>query len=410
MKTFILVTDSYPYDGAREHTFLDPEVNILSSLCDLHIIPATNQGNFCANFQNVRVVENFSLNNNWFKLLFYSALCFFQKELWLAISFFILRQVRFKYVLQVIAYYYKACIFRDFLDDYIRLNKLKHVIVCSFWFSHYSFGAGMLKLNVPDLTVVTRAHGYDLYEERWDSLKIPFRRQAISFIDAIFPDSEAGLQYLGLKYPQYSTKFHVGRLGIASRNIVTQSSSDGVIRIVSCAYLVPVKRIDLLARALGVLSRRYPSQSVFWTHFGDGPERPLVESIISEIKSPKIRCIIVGEVSNNDVFTHYANNPVDFFINVSSSEGTPVSVIEAISCSIPCIVTAVGGNVEVVDNSSGVILKVNFSENQLVDEIIKAFNDRNLYSIMKNLSFLKWKKFYSAENNYKKFYDFVHSI
>jgi len=410
MKTLILVTESYPFDGAREHTFLNPEVKILSSRCDLHIIPATRQGDFCLNIQNVSVVKGFDLNRRRFWLIYYSVLGLFRKEFWMSFAGCISRCYKFRHVLGVVLYYAKACVFRDFLDRYIRFNNLNDAIVSTFWFSYYTLGSGMLKMKLPSLTVVTRAHGHDLYEERWPSFQIPFRRHAISLMDAIFPDSEAGVHYLSSKYPEYRFRYHVGRLGILSHNIHTEASLDGVIRLVSCAYLVSVKRIDRIARALMVLSRRYPSQSVEWTHFGDGPEKPLVESIVSSILSPNIRCYLVGDVSNQDVFSHYANNPVDFYINVSSTEGTPVSVIEAISCGIPSIVSAVGGNSEVVDISNGVLLNVDFSDTELADSIVNSCNDKYSYAKMKERSLIKWRKLYNANVNYAEYFEYIQSL
>jgi len=46
---------------------------------------------------------------------------------------------------------------------------------------------------------------------------------------------------------------------------------------------------------------------------------------------------------HNDVLNYYASNPVDVFINTSSSEGLPVSIMEAMSFGIPVIATNVGG-------------------------------------------------------------------
>ena len=45
-----------------------------------------------------------------------------------------------------------------------------------------------------------------------------------------------------------------------------------------------------------------------------------------------------------DVYKRQAQ-PYHVFLNVSSSEGVPVSIIEAMSFGIPCIATNVGGTV-----------------------------------------------------------------
>lgn len=51
----------------------------------------------------------------------------------------------------------------------------------------------------------------------------------------------------------------------------------------------------------------------------------------------------VEYLNNEEVYTFYRNNRVDVFLNVSESEGVPVSIMEAMSCHIPTIAPDVGG-------------------------------------------------------------------
>ena len=45
----------------------------------------------------------------------------------------------------------------------------------------------------------------------------------------------------------------------------------------------------------------------------------------------------MGEVENKEAKAFFLNNAVDFFINASESEGVPVSIMEAMSASVPAI-------------------------------------------------------------------------
>ncbi len=56
----------------------------------------------------------------------------------------------------------------------------------------------------------------------------------------------------------------------------------------------------------------------------------------------------MGYGSIDDLMLFFKENSVDLFINASITEGTPVSIMEAISCGIPIIATDVGGNPEIV--------------------------------------------------------------
>ena len=59
----------------------------------------------------------------------------------------------------------------------------------------------------------------------------------------------------------------------------------------------------------------------------------------------------------------------DLFMNVSSSEWLPVSIMEAFSFVIPALVTAVGGNPEIVQEGAGILLDENPSINSITQNI-----------------------------------------
>ena len=67
-----------------------------------------------------------------------------------------------------------------------------------------------------------------------------------------------------------------------------------------------------------------------------------------------------GYVPIEQIMNYYRENPVDVIVNVSESEGgSPVSIMEALSCGIPAIATAVGGNPEIVSEQNGILLSAN---------------------------------------------------
>ena len=72
-----------------------------------------------------------------------------------------------------------------------------------------------------------------------------------------------------------------------------------------------------------------------------------------------------GQVAHQDVLAWFKENPADVFINVSSSEGLPVSIMEAFSYGIPAIATAVGGMPEIVAGDCGLLLEPNFKPEEL---------------------------------------------
>jgi colanic acid/amylovoran biosynthesis glycosyltransferase len=53
------------------------------------------------------------------------------------------------------------------------------------------------------------------------------------------------------------------------------------------------------------------------------------------------------------VLRFYDENRVDAFVNLSTSEGLPVSIMEAVAWDIPVVATAVGGTPELVGPELG---------------------------------------------------------
>ena len=70
-------------------------------------------------------------------------------------------------------------------------------------------------------------------------------------------------------------------------------------------------------------------------------------------------------MTHENVLKWFEENPADVFVNVSSSEGLPVSIMEAFSYGIPAIATAVGGMPEIVTEDCGVLLKPDFGPEEL---------------------------------------------
>jgi glycosyltransferase involved in cell wall biosynthesis len=68
--------------------------------------------------------------------------------------------------------------------------------------------------------------------------------------------------------------------------------------------------------------------------------------------------------------------PFDAFINVSESEGVPVSIMEGFSFEITVFATDAGGSAEIVDDSYGVIIPVQY-EQAFLAEMIEKFEISN---------------------------------
>ena len=115
------------------------------------------------------------------------------------------------------------------------------------------------------------------------------------------------------------------------------------------------------AAVTGGYSLRSPTQAgasvahkVFLLLIGDGPDRPLIEAEIAR-HTLQDRCYITGMQAEVLPWLQ----ALDIFCLSSDTEGLSISLLEAGSCGLPCVVTDAGGNREIVkDGASGFVVPV----------------------------------------------------
>ena len=109
----------------------------------------------------------------------------------------------------------------------------------------------------------------------------------------------------------------------------------------------------------------------------------------------------MGNVSNSDVIDFYRKTPVDLFVNVSDTEGLPVSIMEAISFGIPVLATDVGGVSEIVKiNFNGELLHVDFSDGDFASAIKMYYQSgEEKKKTRRQNARLYWEQNFNAEKN-----------
>ena len=269
-------------------------------------------------------------------------------------------------------------------------------LVYFYWGNKSVLSFALLKLRgVVENVGVARFHGSDLYEYARSSGYFPFRRLLFSQIDVAVAISESGKKYLIDHYGDFAPKnVEVHRLGVFDNGWNPQKNNDSF-HIVSCSSIVPVKRLELLAKAIGMLDFK-----VSWHHIGDGPNRASVEALMN-VYSDNISATLLGIMPNSQVMEYYRNHHVDLFVNVSASEGVPVAVMEALSFGIPVLATNVGGTSEIVDDSVGKLIDSDISPEQLAKEITCFYENSSVVGSFKPRD--RWKERCNADNNYKVF-------
>lgn len=405
----VLFTASYPFDVATEQTFLNDEIKHLSENFEkIILVPRRCNGIKLPVPHNVEVVEDYfsfleSAGKFSIALSVLTSTLFYRDLLahpWLLFNIPSLGRL--------FAFLGGAYLTRQWLENLIGKNQMdvRQCIFYTYWFDQGAMGIGLAKRFFPDLKLVSRAHGYDLYEERYSPPYWPCRPFSFEALDALFADSDAGLKYLNERYPAYSTRFEAAFLGVGDPGFITEPSSDGVFRVVSCSIIRPVKRVELLSEGLVHAARQRPGQKIEWHHFGNGEFEGVRENLqkyANETLPANARAFFPGYTTQQGLMEYYRSNPVDVFFNVSISEGTPVSSMEAISCGIPLVATGVGGNCEIVTNQNGLLLSPNPSSEEIADAIYR-FIDVPGWAIEKRRgSRALWREKYDANQNFRAF-------
>jgi len=285
----------------------------------------------------------------------------------------------------------------EFLKKLNKTNKID--CIYSYWLS-IPMAWKACRKYMPRIPIIARAHGVDLYTERVPDHYLLGQRQIIENVDRIFCVSEHGADYLKEKYPGRKTRIEVSRLGVPDCPEGSAPSGDGKLHIVSCSYPVPVKRVSLIVEAL--------SQSgipVTWTHLGGGGLEDALKDLASRLLSGSVQWTITGAMPHREILRFYRENPVDIFINVSSSEGLPVSIMEAMSCGIPVAATDAGGTRELVKHGkNGYLWPVDISPEMIMSTLESFYRmPEETRQAMRTAARDTWRKMVCAENQYQEF-------
>jgi len=407
-------TTSYPYDLFEEQVFHDGEMKVFSRQFERVIyVPRHARGNRLPTAANVEVDASFSNSLALGRRLFAGFLSLFSKDFYQDIKSHFPASLSLSYLRKLFSFLSGARLTRIWVEDWIKRQNIsdKNALFYTFWFDETTMGIGLAKKKYSGLRLISRAHGYDLYEEIYGAW--PCRYQAISMLDGLFADSSAGEKYLREKYSDFSEKYGTALLGAPDPGAVSKPSQDGILRVISCSMLTTVKRVDLLFDGLVAAARMRGEQKIEWRHFGDGSvgngafgdgasRESYIEKAASEFPE-NLKGHFPGYSNRADLLQNYLNNPVDIFVNVSKTEGTSVSIMEAASCGIPILATAVGGNVEIVSKKNGFLLKPNPTPEEIAEALLNIADNPELTLAKRQGSRAVWNDQYNETKNFERF-------
>jgi glycosyltransferase involved in cell wall biosynthesis len=103
---------------------------------------------------------------------------------------------------------------------------------------------------------------------------------------------------------------------------------------------------NTLIRAFALVKKKFPASPAGLLLVGDGTERKNLESLVAELGLTG-SVLFQGRVDHAEISQWH--NRIDVFMNLSVYESFGVSVLEAMACEKPAVVTDTGGLAEIVE-------------------------------------------------------------
>ncbi len=191
---------------------------------------------------------------------------------------------------------------------------------------------------------------FDSFQEKKYNIKVQFlkflRNTALKSANTIVVPSNHLLEFV--KNQGYNGKLFQVNNGTEKTQSIKENKADNRFLVVS--RLVRHKNIDLILKSLVILKNEYKIDFTL-NIVGEGPEQKSLNNLISKL-GLQDSVNIVGAKYGEDLKCFYQSSK--FFLQLSSYEGMPHSILEAMNYELTIIASNFGGNFELLgDNDFG---------------------------------------------------------
>ena len=397
-KNLLLITEDFPV-GIAEATFLPTEYEALCKEFNVTIVMVSGKplGGDVLAFENGRAS------------LFEIATKEYRSELKSALKVATSLKQKLAIVRNVTRSQEHAVVAYKQLDRIIAERNID--IIYSYWCFDQVLAAVRLKDKYPKLKVVSRFHGFDLYTWRTGAAQWQcFRNEILPKLDKLIFVSQQGRRYMLDTWPNIDeSKCLVSHIGTGENQRIAYKDGE-YYTIISCSDMISLKRIDLIIEALAQL----PSDiKVQWYHLGDGfLESELKQFAKEKLEDkPNIKYMFAGRLPFGEVCEFYRNVTPTAFITTSSTEGLPISIVEAFSMGIPALATDVGGMRELVDDSTGKLMSSNPDAKEVARTILDfiSMHETDRQRIADN-AYNRWQEEHNSSQQSQRLVDMLKAL
>lgn len=415
MKTVYLVTKSFPYTN-EERSFLGPEYEYLKSEFDLTVVTTELEPGNIGIKEEQNKVLSLSKQRTLAEKLVSLGRFLLEKDCYEEIRVILKsRENVWQRIFRALMFGSAAETFFKRFKNILQLQKDTDAIVYFYWYDYKCFGMTMHKHQYPNIRMIARTHGYDLYDERELYGRQFFKEQMDRELDRlIFAAAFAKDYYLKRYHKTNGVKYPLYRLGVSEKQMTLDqrrsSFEPDSFLLLSCSHVINIKRVELIIEGLAQTDDR----KIRWIHLGNGEQFEQTCDLAARMLGNKknISFEFRGEIPNDQVLQFYRENYVGAFITTTSTEGgSPVSVQEALSFGVPVIATAIA-ELPVMTEGNGILLPED-PKKEDVAAAIKTMYDlygTEQYFTMCRKALEQFRTRFHAERNYTELMKELHYL
>lgn len=242
-------------------------------------------------------------------------------------------------------------------EKMLRASADSNTTFYSCWMSYDGYAAALCKRRHPKARFVVRGHAFDIDTERNPMNPYLMKQRIADEADGLYLISQTARgQFMDYMQGRVNEeKVHVLAMGSAGLPVENYREAplytQGVLRVLSCAQVIPIKQVHVLVEALS----EWKGAPLCWTHIGGGEGLEDLRRMADYKLGPKenVICELLGAMSAARVQQLYETRAFDVFVNTSRKEGVPISIMEAMRHGTLVIAPRVGGIPELVTPEAG---------------------------------------------------------
>lgn len=394
--SLFLITNNYPLGGRTEEAFLKDEIVVLANSFRKIVVLPMNVAENCFDISwwptNVTLDDGLARQYREYGKLRYLNL-FRWSLLWACLREIgtLNNRVQLEYLIRS---FIEGRTLSKYLTELVRNGNLNvdKTVIYSFWFADDAVGLGLMPKSIMPRWI-SRAHHYDLYNDRVPIRSKVFRNKSFANVEKVLCCSEHGADYLAAHYPKWKSKIGTLYLGTSKPVCVPEyQAHENCVNFVTVARMEPVKRPLQTFDLLCSLANHFKDKNFTWTYIGGGSLFDKMQELCQK-KPANFTVKLLGEQPNAVVQNMLMEGIFDWMVLLSESEGLPISIAEAMSYGIPTIATNVGGvGEEVVSGISGILLPSNPTFDSLIEELSPYLDNQDDYLKLRETAQNFWQE------------------